>query len=294
MVRFSSCALFADYTLAYSCNCKPRNAPCCAPSHQSDVNMIYDWSLKWNTIFNAMKSQHMIIVGRCQECVTNFHLSIDGKEILPVSDTKHLGVHLSCNLSWSVHISKLVKLVSPKIVVLKCLAYRAQLSPAVLSLLYKTLARSRLEFASVVWDDCSAEDARTLKKTQLSLARAVLPDSKKQELLATLDWSTLPWRRQRSNAIYFWHLVNGRGPPILANHLPTSVRARCKYLMCNPCLSSLLFVLAARCRSFIRSAAYVWNSLPVHISSETSPACCTRSLDSHFSADRFLFGLFPS
>ena len=112
VVRSSLCALFADDTLAYTCNCKPRNTPCCAL--QSDANMIHDWSLKWNAIFNATKSQHKIIAGRRQECVTDFHLSIDEREILPVSDTKHLGVHLSCNLSWSLHISKLVKRVAPK------------------------------------------------------------------------------------------------------------------------------------------------------------------------------------
>ena len=110
--RSSLCALFADDTLAYTCNCKPRNAPCCAL--QSDANMIHDWSWTWNAIFHASKSQHIIIAGRHQECATDFHLSIDGKEILPASDTKHLDVHLSCILSWSLHISKLVKLVAPK------------------------------------------------------------------------------------------------------------------------------------------------------------------------------------
>ena len=45
----------------------------------------------------------------------------------------------------------------------------------------------------------------------------------------------------------------------------------------------------ADCRSLIPSAAFLWNSLPVHISSET-----TRSLDSRFIPDRFLFGLSPS
>ena len=67
-----------------------------------------------------------------QECVTDFHLSIDGKEILPVSDTKHLGAHLC--------------------------------------LLYKTLVRSCLEYALLSWDDCSTEGARTREKTQLSRA----------------------------------------------------------------------------------------------------------------------------
>ena len=134
--------------------------------------------------------------------MSDFPLSIDGKEILPVSDTKHLGVR---NLSWSVHISTLVKFVAaPKVIVLKRLAYRPQLSPAVLSLPYKTLLRSRLDYASVVWDNCFTEDVRTLEKTQLSLAHAVMPDCKKQELLANLDRPTLAWRRRRSKSHFFF------------------------------------------------------------------------------------------
>ena len=96
-----------------------------------------------------------------------------------------------------MHVSKLVKLVAPKTVELKRQTNRVQISPAVLSLLYKTLVHSRLEFASVVSDDCSTADARTLQSTQLSLACAVLPNCKKQKLLATLDWPTLAWRRRR-------------------------------------------------------------------------------------------------
>ena len=64
--------------------------------------------------------------------------------------------------------------------------------------------------------------------------------------------------------------------------------------MRNPCpVEPPLGFSIAGCRSFIPSAASLWNSLPVHISSDTSLNCFTRSLDSHFTADRFLFGLSP-
>ena len=145
MVRCSLCALFANDTLAYTCNCKPRNAPCCAL--QSDANMIHDWSLNWNTIFNATKSQHMIIAGRRQECVTDFHLSIDGKEILPVSDTKHLGVHLS--------------------------------------LLYKTLVRSCLEYAVLCGMIALQKVPAPWRKLNFPVPVLFCPTAKKQELIFT-------------------------------------------------------------------------------------------------------------
>ena len=98
-----------------------------------------------------------------------------------------------------MHINKLVKQAAPKVVVIKRWAYRAlpQVKPDVLSLLYKLLVRSSLEYASVVWDNCSAEDAHSLEKIQLSVARAALPLCRKQDLLKVLNWPTLPWRRRR-------------------------------------------------------------------------------------------------
>ena len=289
-VKSSSCALFADDTLAYSSGCKLMHFPCC--SLQGDVDMIHDWSVKWNTLFNASKSQQMVITSRRQESTTDPQLCLGGHAVKSVSSTKHLGVYFTNNLSWSMHISKLIQKVAPKVVVLKRLAYRAQLSPAVLGILYKTLVRSCLEYASVAWDDCSVEDSHKLERIQLSLARAALPGCKKEDLLCTLDWPTLSWRRRRSKAIYFWQLMNRRGPPNLTKQLPETVEVRCEYSLRNARSVQLpLCSLSSRQRSFLPSAASLWNSLPVHVSADNSLSSFISSLDLHFFTDRYTFGL---
>ena len=86
-----------------------------------------------------------------------------------------------------------------------------------MSLLYKTILRPRLEYASIAWDNCSAADSRRLERLQLSVARAVMhqrrhPSMSKSQLLKQLGWPTLAWRRRRAKLIYFWKLVNNQGP----------------------------------------------------------------------------------
>ena len=125
--------------------------------------------------------------------------------------------------------------------------------PHSLSLLYKTILRPRLEYASIAWDNCSAADSRRLERLQLSVARAVMhqrrhPSMSKSQLLKQLRWPTLAWRRRRAKLIYFWKLMNNQGPPCLSSRIPKSVNNRCEYSLRNtgtvelPACSSSLYL----------------------------------------------------
>ena len=200
----------------------------------------------------------------------------------------------------------------------------ARVSVDTLFLLYKTIQRPRLEYASIAWDNCSAADSRRLERLQLSVARAVMhqrrhPSMSKSQLLKQLGWPTLAWRRRRAKLIYFWKLVNNQGPPCLSSRIPKSVNNRCEYSLRNtgtielPACSSSLYL-----SSFIPSLCLLWNSLPPDVSSSSSVSSSTQTwgspvgetlsssppftlylilssstlmLDSHFSSDRFTLGL---
>ena len=163
--------------------------------------------------------------------------------------------------------------------------------------LSQAVLRPRLEYASIAWDNCSAADSRRLERLQLSVARAVLhqrrhPSMSKSQLLKQLGWPTLAWRRRRAKLIYFWKLVNNKGPPCLSSRIPKSVNNRCDYSLRNtgtvelPACSSSLYL-----SSFIPSSCLLWNSLPPDVSSSSSVSSFTLMLDSHFSFDRFTLGL---
>ena len=78
---------------------------------------------------------------------------------------------MSSNLSWRAHIFKIYQKASKKLNLLKPLKYN--LSRYTLEVLFKSLVRSSLEYANVVWDGCSESDDNLLESLQIEGARVV-------------------------------------------------------------------------------------------------------------------------
>ena len=80
---------------------------------------------------------------------------------------------------------------------LKPLKYN--LSRYTLEVLFKSLARSSLEYADVVWDGCSESDSNLLESLQIEGARVVsgaLKGTNRVSLLNELSWVELCVRRK--------------------------------------------------------------------------------------------------
>ena len=78
---------------------------------------------------------------------------------------------MSSNLSWRAHIFKIYQKASKKLNLLKPLKYN--MSRYTLEVLFKSLVRSSLEYANVVWDGCSESDNNLLESLQIEGARVV-------------------------------------------------------------------------------------------------------------------------
>ena len=75
---------------------------------------------------------------------------------------EHLGLTLSSsNLSWRAHILKIHQKASKKLNLIKLLKYN--LSRCTLEVLFKSLVRSPLEYADMVWDARSESDSNLLE-----------------------------------------------------------------------------------------------------------------------------------
>ena len=145
------------------------------------------------------------------------------------------------------------------------------------SFLYTALLGPCLEYSTAVWDNCSAHDAYSLERIQLSLARSAAAlhmhcsahSLSKSSPLQILNWPTLAWRRRRSKLILFWQLVHGLGPPPLRKL--SFVSSRCSYNLRNsnspevPSCSG-----SSHLSSFLPSCCLLWNRLPVSITSCSS------------------------
>lgn len=298
----SSCTMFADDSLLHNASCKAMskicNVPCC--DLQADATSVQEWADSWNSIFNASKSCHMIFHRSASGTHSSQSIVLKDITVPFVTSTRHLGVLFSSNLKWSEHIDSIMKNVGWKFALLKRLSFRCNLSLTTLSRVYTTLLRPCLEYASVVWDNCSSSDSLSIEKLQIALARSALFHRRfpagqlsKSDVLKALGWPTLAWRRRRSKLLLLWKLYNGKGPPHLASKL-SSVSSRCSYSLRNPQSIELQRCsTSARLSSFLPSTSVLWNSLPAPITSSSNISSFKQCIDHHFSGDFSSFGLPP-
>ena len=218
-----------------------------------------------------------------------------GAQLVLRGDNLQLADTVSClGLTYSGPSTKVVgpycksQKAAPKASGLKKLGYRAHVSVETMSVLYKTLLRPCLEYASIVWDNCSVSDSRRLGRFQLSVARAVMhqrrrPTLCQSKMLELLGWPTLARRHRRAKLTYSWKLMNNLGPPGLLSRVPKSASQQCGYSLHKaaivelPACSSAPFL-----SSCIPSSCILWNSLPLDVSSCSSVASFFQILDSLF------------
>ena len=100
---------------------------------------------------------------------------MSGSIIEQVSSYKLLGVHLSHNLSWSIHCDYIVKRARKRLYVLRVLM-KSGLPPADLIQVYCSLVRPILEYASPVWaalPNCLVQLMGSVQKSALGI---IFPD----------------------------------------------------------------------------------------------------------------------
>ena len=135
---------------------------------------------------------------------------------------EHLGLTLTSNLSWRAHVLKFYQKASKKLNLLKPLKYR--LSRYSLDVLYKSLVRSSLEYADVVWDGCSDSDRNLLEDLQIECARLVTGAMKGTNgvcLLRDASWGGASSDRRKMHKLYLMYkMVNKLSPSYLCNLCP--------------------------------------------------------------------------
>jgi hypothetical protein len=98
-------------------------------------------------------------------------LKLSEKPIDEVSCHEHLGVLLSSNMSWKVHIEKIHQNASKTLNLLK--GFKFKLPRLTLEILYKSLVRSKMEYANVVWDGCIIGESDLLESVQYDAAKLI-------------------------------------------------------------------------------------------------------------------------
>ena len=210
--------LFADDTsLSYF----GRNYDIMESDINNDLSKLNEWAKLWLVDFNPKKTKALVI---STSAVPHLDLRFNGEPVEIVKTHKHLGLTFASDGNWTNHIDNIVNAAFKQVNVLRKLKFT--LSKQILSNIYLTLIRPKLEYACEVWDGCFEREVAKLEKVQLESARIVtgLPKfASRDSLYYETGWEPLSCRRKSRKLTTFYKMHNKVCPQYLCNCLPPTV-----------------------------------------------------------------------
>ena len=184
----SNIRLFADDTSLFIIVENPDMA---AELLNMDLEKIMEWAKRWLVTFNPTKTESLLISRKINQFV-HPPLFMDNQIIEEVSSHKHLGIFLSNDCSWHKHIDYVKEKAWVRINVMRRLKFR--LNRKSLETIYFSFIRPLLEYADVIWDNCTYYEKLELDKIQSEAARIVSGATKLVSLHALYEevgWESL-------------------------------------------------------------------------------------------------------
>ena len=257
----STIKLFADDTKIYR---ELNNVDGDTSAVQSDLDSLSNWTTDWQVQFNPQKCEVMRITHKRDKSKQPYYIS--NTELTPVDSFKDLGVMVSSDLSWSKHVDYTVNKANKVLGLLKRTI--GGKNKEIFSMLYKSLVRPILEYASPVWSPYLVKDILAIEKIQRRASRIALGQKPQEmsyeERCKILKWSTLDQRREFLSLVECFKIVFGLNglnfndffqytncKSTRANH---QYKIQTKSAKCN-CLKYSFFVRIIR----------PWNNLPNYI-----------------------------
>ena len=260
--------LFADDTSLYIIADNPISA---AEMINTDLETIHRWAEKWLVKFNPSKSESLLVSRKNNR---NMHppLIMNAVHINEVQHHKHLGVILSNDGTWHEHINLITSKAWQKIYVMRKLKF--MLDRDSLNKIYISFVRPTLEYANIVWDNCTQYETNAIERIQIEAARIVTGATR----LVSLDilsketgWESLRDRRYKHKMCQFYKMTNDLTPTYLTSLIPSTVENTSAYnLRDSQNIRPLLTRTQLYYKSFLPSCIREWNEIPLNIRNSTS------------------------
>ena len=216
----SNIRLFADDTSLYII---VEHADTAALTLNEDITRLTNWANRWLVTFNPSKTESLLI-SRKRLKPNHPPLEMLNEEITLVQNHKHLGVIISDDGKWDMQIHHIKQKAWNRINLLRKLKFTIDRKS--LEKLYFSFIRPILEYASVVWGNCTIEESQELEKIQLEAARIVTGATKyvsADNLYKETGWTKLEIRRNYQKLTIFYKMVNNIAPPFLNSLLPPKI-----------------------------------------------------------------------
>ena len=181
---------------------------------QDDLGAVYSWAVNNKMLFNDTKFEMM----RC----SLFDVSLPSPEYQTPSggvinkkqEVKDLGITLSSNCSFSLHISDVVdKMKQKSSWICRTFASRSKM---VMTYTWKSLVLPIHDYCCQLWCPHLIKDVQMLEQIQWNFMKKIIGSpSNYWEALKELNISSLQRRRERYLIFYVWKVLEDLVPPLL-------------------------------------------------------------------------------
>ena len=149
-------------------------------------------------------------------------------------------------------------------------SFKFHLDRSTLRCLYTSLIRPQMEYADIVWDNCTSGNSNLLESVQYDAAKIItgaIKGTSARKLREELAWVKLKTRRKIHKIIFFYKSLNRMTPAYICNLVPLRVLGE----RSNIRLRSATEFSTSQCRtemfktSFSPSVINLWNNLSLDI-----------------------------
>ena len=189
---------------------------------------------------------------------------MNNEPIKEVTSHKQLGLFLSSDGTWHEHINYITAKTWIRINVMRKLKFL--LDRRSLEIIYISFIKPFLEYADVVWNNCTRYEVNALEKIQLDAARIVTGATKLvflEVLYNEMGWESLETRRSKHMMCLFYKMKNSIPPNYLSSLVPQSIETITHYSLRDatnirqPLTRTQLYY-----NSFMPSSIRLWDDLP--------------------------------
>lgn len=200
---------------------------------QIDINRLLHWCHENKLYFNSEKCA-VITIRRIQSFIEATYMMGD-LAIKRVEEFRDLGIPINVKMTFGGHVERITSRARQSMGYIKRISH-GQFGVRALKVLYSSYVRSKLEFASVIWDPHVCVYRDDIESVQKQFVMFALGDRNNVPPYRLLPYETrceklglekLSVRRTKMNLMYAYDLFNGRiDDENVSNKLVRSVQSR--------------------------------------------------------------------
>lgn len=196
---------------------------------QASLTAIDKWCVERSMKLNVKKTVLLRVTRK--KHFSPFTYSLQGSDIKEVASHKYLGLTLTNQLDWSPHISQICSSAFSTLCFLKRKLNRAPSNIKFLA--YNTFIRTKLEYASIIWDPHTKKNITALEMIQRKAVRFIFhkysrSDSPTQ-LMVENDIPLLSVRRKMNTILFLGKILSQEVNIPLPNFVQPSTARRTRH-----------------------------------------------------------------